>query len=77
MQLMMDCAMHTNVNLQADTARKPTPKTPAGVWFGADPRGQYLFFGYDWGGGTLIGWSSNGTFHWRLVPHYTLGPIAW
>jgi hypothetical protein len=50
---------------------------PAGVWFGADPSGQYLFFGYDWGGGTLIGWSSNGTFHWRLVPHYTLGPIAW
>ena len=31
---MMDCAMHTNVNLQADTTRKPTPKTPAGIWFG-------------------------------------------
>jgi hypothetical protein len=34
MQLMMDCAMHTNVNLRADTTRKPTPKTPAGIWFG-------------------------------------------
>jgi hypothetical protein len=34
MQLMMDCAMHTNVNLQADTTRKPPPKTPASVWFG-------------------------------------------
>jgi len=34
MQLMMDCAMHTNVNLQADTARKPAPKTPVGVWIG-------------------------------------------
>jgi hypothetical protein len=34
MQLMMDCAMHTNVNLRADTTRKPTPKTPASVWFG-------------------------------------------
>ena len=26
--------MHTNVNLQADTTRKPTPKTPASIWFG-------------------------------------------
>ena len=34
MQLMMDCAMHTNVNLQVDTARKPTPKIPVGVWIG-------------------------------------------
>jgi hypothetical protein len=34
MQLMMDCAMHTNVNLQADTARKATPKIPVGIWIG-------------------------------------------
>src|ERR1700729_1253647 len=34
MQLMMDCAMHTNVNLQANIARKPTPKTPVSIWFG-------------------------------------------
>jgi hypothetical protein len=34
MHLMMDCAMHTNVNLQADTTKNPTPKTPASVWFG-------------------------------------------
>ena len=33
-QMMMDCAMHTNVNLQADTAGKPTPKTPISIWFG-------------------------------------------
>jgi hypothetical protein len=31
---MMDCAMHTNVNLQAGTIRKPPPKTPASIWFG-------------------------------------------
>ena len=34
MQLMMDCAMHSNANLRADTATKPKPKTPAGVWIG-------------------------------------------
>jgi hypothetical protein len=34
MQLMMDCAMHTNVDLQADTTRKRTPETPAIIWFG-------------------------------------------
>jgi hypothetical protein len=34
MQLMMDCAMHTNLNLQADVTGNPTPKTPAIVWFG-------------------------------------------
>jgi hypothetical protein len=31
MHLMMDCAMHTNVNLLADMTRNPTPKTPASV----------------------------------------------
>jgi hypothetical protein len=34
MQLMMDCAMHTNLNLQAATTGKPTAKVPASVWFG-------------------------------------------
>jgi TRAP-type C4-dicarboxylate transport system permease small subunit len=34
MQLMMDCAMHTNGDLRADTARKPGPRTPASIWFG-------------------------------------------
>jgi hypothetical protein len=33
MQLMMDCAMHTNVNLRANI-RNPTPKTPVSIWFG-------------------------------------------
>jgi hypothetical protein len=26
--------MHTNANLRTDTATKPTPKTPASIWFG-------------------------------------------
>jgi hypothetical protein len=34
MQLMMDCAMHTNANLRADTTRKSPPKMPASVWVG-------------------------------------------
>jgi hypothetical protein len=31
---MMDCAMHTNVNLQAATTGKPAPKTPVSIWLG-------------------------------------------
>src|ERR1700728_2564706 len=34
MQLMMDCAMHTNVDLQADTTRKRAHETPAIIWYG-------------------------------------------
>ena len=34
MQLMMDCAMHTNANLRADIPRSPNPKPSASVWVG-------------------------------------------
>jgi hypothetical protein len=33
-QLMQECAVHTNMTLQADTAKKSDPKVPIGVWIG-------------------------------------------
>jgi len=33
-QLMQECVVHTNMTLQADTARKSNPKLPIGVWIG-------------------------------------------
>jgi hypothetical protein len=33
-QLMMDCAMHTNMTLQAKAAKKPKPDMPVLVWIG-------------------------------------------
>jgi hypothetical protein len=32
-QMMMDCAMHTNMNLQTNLAKKPEPKAAAYLWF--------------------------------------------
>jgi hypothetical protein len=34
MHLMQECAVHTNMTLQADTPKRPAPKLPAGVWIG-------------------------------------------
>jgi hypothetical protein len=31
---MMDCAMHINMTLQANTAKKPKPDMPVFVWIG-------------------------------------------
>jgi hypothetical protein len=33
-QVMQDCAMHTNINLRADPARKSIFKQPVGIWIG-------------------------------------------
>jgi hypothetical protein len=33
-QLMMDCAMHTNMTLPANAAKKPKPDIPVFVWIG-------------------------------------------
>jgi hypothetical protein len=32
--MMQGCAMHTDIDLRVDTARKPISKQPTGIWIG-------------------------------------------